>query len=258
MIDSHCHLDSHQFGSTQADLVREAREAGVSTIVNIGADLPSSRASVELASRFAEVYATVGIHPHDAKACSSTAIAEIRSLAGKPKVQAIGEIGLDYYRDLSPRPQQKKAFEEQLEIARELSLPVVIHCRDAWDDTIDIIRPYASRLPGVVFHCFPGTVEQAHQIFELGFIIAVGGQTTYKNSLMATVTAAVPLDKIMLETDAPYLTPVPYRGQLNRPAYMPLIAQRVAELRSIPVTEVERVTDHTAQKFYRLVETFGD
>jgi TatD DNase family protein len=258
MIDSHCHLDSRAFGGKYEELIAEARSAGVHTIVNIGADLPSSVASVELADRFPGIYATVGIHPHDATTLNADAFDRLRELAGNRKVVAIGEIGLDYYRDMSPRPVQAKAFHKQLELAVALRMPVVIHTREAMADTVAILREFVPHLNGAVFHCFPGDRADAERVFALGCIISVGGVITYKNSGMARVAADVPMDKLMLETDAPYLAPVPHRGKTNHPAYVRLVAQKLAELRGISEEEVERVTDRTCRKFYRLVETFGD
>ncbi|MEW6051637.1 MAG: TatD family hydrolase [Candidatus Zixiibacteriota bacterium] len=258
MIDSHCHLDSSKFGGRDDELVREANQVGVHTIVNIGADLPSSRTSVELADRFPSVYAAVGIHPHDATTCSDSAISELEQLAATRKVVAVGEIGLDYYRDLSPRPVQKRAFQMQLELAVALHKPVVVHTREAFAETVEIIGHYAARLPGAVFHCFPGDIQDAQRVFDLGFVISVGGVITYKNSRMAKVAAEVPLDKIMLETDAPYLTPEPYRGEINKPAYVRLVCEKLAQLRGSSIAEVEKITDRTSQKLYRLVDLFGE
>jgi TatD DNase family protein len=257
MIDSHCHLDSKVYKGTVPDLLMEARSAGVHTIVNIGADMPSSEASVKLAGEHDMLYATVGVHPHDATTLDDRALARLRQLATQPKVVAIGEIGLDYYRDLSPRPVQKDAFRRQLALAVSLKMPIVIHTRDSFEDTIEIVRDYASSLPGGVFHCFPGSTDDAMRVIELGFVISVGGVITYNKAGMAVVATEVPLDKVIIETDAPYLTPVPHRGTTNRPALVTLVAQKMAQLRGIPVSEVERRTDQNARKLYRLVETFG-
>lgn len=258
MFDSHCHLDSKVYAGHHDEMVREATLAGVHTIVNIGADLPSSHASVGLAERFPCIYATVGIHPHDATTCTDSALVELEELSTHASVVAIGEIGLDYYRDLSPRPVQKRAFEAQLELAVNTKKPVVIHTREAFEDTLAIIRPYTPRLRGGVFHCFPGNVADAHRVFDLGFVISVGGVITYKNAGMATVATEVPLEKIMLETDAPYLTPMPFRGQTNYPAKVRLVCERLAQLRGLSLAEVEKITDRTSGKLYGLVETFGD
>lgn len=256
MIDSHCHLDSREYRRKVDSVVTEATAAGLSTVVSIGADLPSSENAVKIAEQFEPVYATVGVHPHDATTLNDSVLKRLRELAGHKKVVAIGEIGLDYYRDLSPRPVQKEAFHKQLQLAVELQMPIVIHTRESFADTIAIVREYASRLVGGVFHCFPGTPEEAEQVFDIGFVISVGGVVTYKNSQMAKTAAVVPLDKIMLETDSPYLTPVPYRGTTNQPAYVTLVRDKLAELRGIAASEVERVTDRVTKRVYRLAETF--
>lgn len=258
MIDSHCHLDFEPFHSRLDEVLAAAREVGVHTVVNIGADIESSRRSVDLASIHEMIYAAVGVHPHDASTLDENVLAELKQLAAHDKVVAIGEIGLDYYRDLSPRPAQKKAFRRQLELAVTLNMPVVIHTREAFRETVDIVRDYAADLPGGVFHCFPGTVDEAHEIFDMGFIVGLGGVMTYKGAGMARVAAEAPLEKIVLETDAPYLTPAPHRGKTNEPAYLKHICRKLAELRSVSVAEVERSTDRACQKLYRLVETFGD
>lgn len=226
-------------------------------MVNIGADLETSRNSVSLAEKHEPVYATVGIHPHDAKTYNDDVAAELTALLGNRKVVAIGEIGLDYYRDLSPRPVQEKAFCQQLELAVKHQMPVVIHTREAFHETFEIVKEYSSRLPGGIFHCFPGTVEEAMQVIGIGFHISFGGVITFPNSRMATVAASVPLDRILLETDSPYLAPVPYRGKTNQPAYVRVIAEKLAMLRSVNVEEIEKVTDRNCRKVYRLEETFG-
>jgi TatD DNase family protein len=257
MTDSHCHLDFDAFDSFRDKAIAEARAAGVHTIINIGADLPSSQRSVELARSHDEIYAAVGVHPHDAKALDDKVFEAIRRLAHEPKVVAIGEIGLDYYRNLSPRPVQQKAFERQLELAVELQLPVVIHTREAFEDTYTIVAKYASELPGGVFHCFPGSAYEADRVLRLGFMVSFGGVITYQNSRMARTAEEVPLDQILLETDAPYLTPVPYRGKTNHPAYVKYVCDKLAELQGVLPSEVERVTDRNCARLFGLAETFG-
>ncbi len=258
MIDTHCHLDFHVYEGRREDLVREAQAAGVHTIVNIGVDLPSSRQSVELAAVHDGVYAAVGVHPHDATTLTVDACDKLRTLSQQPRVVAIGEIGLDFYRDLSPRPTQRQAFHRQLELAVESKLPVVIHTRESFRETLDIVGEYASKLTGGVFHCFPGSIGDAEQVMAMGFVISVGGVITFKGSRMARLATEVPLDKVLLETDAPYLTPAPHRGKENRPAYVRHVYEKLAELRRTPLAEVELVVDRTAQKLFKLVETFGD
>ena len=203
------------------------------------------------------VFATVGVHPHDAKTLDSRVLEELRRLTLKKKVVAIGEIGLDFYRDLSPRGVQVEAFRKQLDLAVETRLPIVIHTRESFRETVEIVKDYASNLHGGVFHCFPGTVEDAYEVVAMGFVISVGGVITFPKALMAGVAAAVPLDKIILETDAPYLTPVPYRGKQNFPVYVQYVYRRLAELKQQPVGDIEKVVDRTVQKLFGLVETFG-
>jgi TatD DNase family protein len=257
MTDSHCHLDFDAFDSIRDKAISEAIAVGVHTIINIGADLVSSRRSAELARTHDMIYAAVGVHPHDAKALDDKTLEAIRRLAHEPKVVAIGEIGLDYYRNLSPHPVQQKAFERQLELAVELQLPVVIHTREAFEDTYSIVARYASDIPGGVFHCFPGSAYEADRVMRLGFMVSFGGVITYQNSRMARTAQEVPLDHILLETDAPYLTPVPYRGKTNQPAYVKYVCDKLAELQGVPSSEVEQATDRNCSKLFGLAETFG-
>lgn len=258
MIDSHCHLNYIEGCGTPEELVSEAARAGVHTIINIGADVESSRASIKLARQFKAVRATVGVHPHEAKKVDETVVEEIRRLAATDKVVAIGEIGLDFYRDLSPRETQKKVFGWFLQVAVETKLPVVIHTREAFAETVDIVADYAPNLKGGVFHCFPGSTDDAYRVFDLGFLISVGGVITYPKSRMADLAREVPLDKLIVETDAPYLTPVPFRGKTNHPALVPYVYRRLAELKGVPFTEVEKTVDRTCQKLFGLVEVFGE
>lgn len=258
MIDSHCHLDLKEFDGRRDEIIKNALDAGVHTMVNIGADLQTSINSVKLADQHDYIYATVGMHPHDAKKYDKDIEYQLTDLMNNNKVVAVGEIGLDYYRDLSPRDVQKKVFRRQLEIAIERNLPVVIHTRESFRDTIDIIREYSDQLAGGIFHCFPGTTRDALEVIDLGFYISVGGVITFPKAKMAAVAAEAPLDKILLETDCPYLTPVPFRGKTNQPAYVKYVRDKMAELRGISAAEVEKITDRNTQKVYRLVEVFGD
>lgn len=257
MIDSHCHLDFDVFDNQRDKMVADADEAGVHTIVNIGVDIPSSKRSVELAEQYGCIYATVGIHPHDARKVDERTIGELRELAEHPRVVAIGEIGLDYYRDMSPRNVQQRVFREQLELACDVKLPVVIHTRESFEDSLTIVRDYVDHLPGGVFHCFPGDVEEAERVFDIGFVISVGGIITFKSSMMSRMVAEVPLENVLLETDAPYLAPVPFRGKTNCPAYVVHTCRKLAEIRGESVQEVEKITDRNVRKLFGLAETFG-
>ncbi|MFH1374726.1 MAG: TatD family hydrolase [bacterium] len=257
MIDTHCHLDFDAFDDCREEAIKEAEAAGVHTIINIGVDIEASRRCVQLAEQHHGLYASVGIHPHDARTFNDKIADELRRLADHPRVVAIGEIGLDFYRDLSPRPVQRRVFTQQLKLAVDVDLPVVIHTRDSFSETMTIVREYAGELAGGVFHCFPGDVDDALEVIDLGLIVSFGGVITFQKAHMAQVAAQVPLDKMILETDAPYLAPVPYRGKKNRPEYVKYVYRHVAKLRDIDVAQVEKVVDRTAQKLFGLVETCG-
>jgi TatD DNase family protein len=257
MIDSHCHLDGKDYRGRLDQIVSSAQTEGVHTIVNIGADLPSSIRSIELAKQFPCIFATVGVHPHDAKTYSSELEEKLQKLLSYEKVVAIGEIGLDFFRDLSPRNVQREIFRRQLEMAADQKFPVVIHTRDAFRDTINIVKEYSSKLVGGIFHCFLGSVDEAKEVIELGFYISIGGIVTFPKSVMTEMAVAIPLEYILLETDSPYLAPVPYRGKINQPAYIKYVKDKVAQLRNIPAEEVEKITDRSCRKAYRLEDPFG-
>ena len=257
MIDTHCHLDFDEYDGRRDKIIKAALDAGVHTMVNIGADMESTERSVKLAEKYDAVYATVGIHPHDAKTFNKKIADRLVKLTEHKKVMAVGEIGLDFYRDLSPRDIQRDVFRQQLDIAVQTNLPVVIHTRESFKDTLEIVQEYAHKLPGGIFHCFPGTVNDAYEVIDLGFHISVGGVITFPKAKMAEVAAKVPLEYVLLETDSPYLTPVPYRGKTNQPAYVKYVCEKIADLRGMAFSEVEKITDRSAQKLYRLVEIFG-
>jgi len=256
LIDSHAHLDFSQFDRDRAQVLERAWAAGLVSIVNAGADLPSSRAGVELAQKQPRVYASVGVHPHDAKDLTAEALAELELLARAPKVVAIGEIGLDFYRDLSPRVAQRKAFESQLALASRLGKPVIIHDRDAHGEVMAILRDWVKTLARPekgVLHCFSGDLEMAQQAVEMGFLISIAGPVTYQNSRkLPEIAAALPLNKILVETDCPYLAPHPHRGKRNEPAYVALVADTVARARGISAKDVGRATTANAVRLFRL------
>ncbi len=256
MIDSHCHLDYKDFDRNRQEIINRAVSSGVHTMINIGVDLDSSVKSLELAAKHEAIFGTVGVHPHDAKTYNIKVEGELRKMLAGKKIVGVGEIGLDYYRDLSPRKMQVSIFERQLRMAVENDLPVVIHSRNSFDETIDILRDYADFLPGGVFHCFPGTIDDALKAIDLGFSVGIGGAVTYPESKMAAVASEIPLESILIETDAPFITPVPFRGKQNQPAYVKYVVSKIAELRQITFDEVEKVTDRNCQKLFRLVETF--
>ncbi len=255
MIDTHCHIDFPDFDRDRPEVIADAASHGVDRLINIGADIASSRRSLELAETNDNIYCTVGVHPHDSKSLTPAFLKEMETMAASRKVVGIGEIGLDYYRNLSPHDIQKKAFVQQLDLAAMLHLPVVIHVREAMDEALQIIKGYAGRLRGV-FHCFPGTTEQALRLAETGFLISVNGVLTYKNSRMAKVAQEVELETILLETDCPYLTPDPYRGKRNVPAYVRFVCQKLAELRQTDMAEIDKITTRNAEKLFKLVDVF--
>ncbi len=231
LIDSHVHLDDSRFDVDRSDIFVRAAEAGIEAFVTIGCDLLTSRAAVQLAQTHSNVYATIGVHPHEAKEVEDSWYPELQQLARHPKVVAYGEIGLDYHYDHSPRDVQRQRFREQIREARALQLPIVIHTREAQEDTITILREEQAQEIGGVFHCFSGDAWLAKDALDLGFYLSFSGVLTFKNaSMLREIVQTVPLDRIMIETDCPYLTPIPYRGKRNEPAYVTHVAQTIAEL----------------------------
>jgi TatD DNase family protein len=252
MIDSHCHLDFPQFDEDRDEVLARAVGAGVTAIVNPGTDLESSRRGVALAERYDSVYATVGVHPHDASTVDRQTLSELRQLAAHPKVVAIGEIGLDYYRDLSPRVQQRAAFEAQLDLAADLDLPVIIHQRESAADVMAALREWTvGGHAGCVLHAFSGDEAMADEAVLMDFFVGVGGPLTFKNARrLPEIISSLPLSCLVIETDAPYLAPHPYRGKRNEPAYVALVAERLAELRRLSLDELScQLIDNTLRLF---------
>ncbi|MGQ9558691.1 MAG: TatD family hydrolase [Desulfurispora sp.] len=241
LIDTHAHLDDRKFAADLPAVLQRARQAGVVRIINAAYDLPSCRRAVALAEEHTMIYALVGIHPHDAGRLPADYLQQLAELAGHKKVLAIGEIGLDYYRDLSPRPVQQQVFRQQLDLARQLDLPVVIHDRDAHGDILSILKNDGVPRRGGVMHCFSGSWEMAQECIKLGFYISLAGPVTYPNSRrLQEIAARLPLERLFIETDCPYLAPQAHRGQRNEPAYVALVAQEIARLRGIEVDALGR------------------
>lgn len=252
LIDTHAHLDHQWYDGERDAVVLRALDAGVTSIVTIGADMRSSEEAVRLAEAYPSVYATVGIHPHDAASATATSYERLRELSAHPRVVAIGEIGLDYHYDHSPRAVQRDVFIRQLALARETGLPFVVHNREADEDVMAILREYGRDLPGLL-HAFTGDAKMAGECVSLGYFISVGGMVTFKNAgAIREAIAAVPLERLLLETDAPYLTPVPLRGKRNEPAYVTYVAEFLAAERGVDVAEIARVTTDNARRFFRL------
>lgn len=253
MIDSHAHLNDPRFKDDREYLITHLRKNGIDYVVNIGADLPTSEESVALAKKYAPIYAAVGVHPHDAKTYTPQVEERLIALSKEEKVVAIGEIGLDYYYDNSPRDVQVEVFQKQMDLAQKVDLPIVIHSRDAAKETFDLIKAHLEKDPRRKFliHCYSGSVEMMREYVKMGCFIALGGVVTFKNSKVAKeVAAEVPLDKLLLETDAPYLTPHPHRGKRNEPLYLRYIAEEIAGLRGISPEELVKATDGNTNEFY--------
>ncbi len=253
MIDSHAHLQDKEFRNDLDKVLARATQAGVEKIVCIGFDYSASQKAVELTRKSQNIYATVGIHPHDAKTLDDQTLEKIYNLALNPQVVAIGEIGLDYYRNLSPVEQQKKAFVEQIKIARELGKPVVIHDRDAHQDVLDIIKKEKAGINGGIMHCYSGHLPLALELIKEGFYISFAGPLTFKNAKKThEVAQKINIDRVLVETDCPYLTPEPHRGKRNEPAYVKLVAQKLAELRGMTLEEISRITSANSRRVFRM------
>lgn len=253
-IDTHCHLEDEKFSEDRADVLSRARAAEVETIINFGSTLASSIAVVDLAKNFSELYAGVGIHPEEIDEFDDNTCARLAELAANKKVIAVGEIGLDYHweKDSERRLIQQKIFIEQLDLARQLKLPVCVHDRDAHGDTLKILQTEARDLRGVL-HCYSGSLETAREVWKLGWFIGVDGPLTFKNSAkLPEVVKAAPRDMILIETDAPYLAPTPYRGKRNEPAYVVEVAKKLAELRGETLEEVATYTTANAKTLYAI------
>jgi len=253
LIDSHCHLDMEASQDDIDDIIRSAEQCRVHTIITIGIDLASSQRAVELADTYPGVYASVGIHPHSAEEGDDDVYQQLKELATSKKVVAYGEIGLDYAKQYAPVECQRVEFTRQLEFAKELELPVIIHDREAHEDTVQIIREQGSFPASGVMHCFSGDTAFARQVLDLGLYISIPGIVTFKNALeLQKVAQEIPLDRMLLETDGPFLTPAPFRGKRNRPEYLLYTAAMVAELRGISIDEVARQTSLNTKQLFSL------
>ena len=234
-IDSHCHLTLDDFQEDLVEVVLRAKELGIDKIIVPGMDLPTSKYAIELSEQYESVYAAIGVHPQDSKKFSPEQVDQFKDLANQPKVVAIGEIGLDYFRDYAPRDTQKTVFKEFLILAIDKNLPVIIHNRQAFFDLMELVSdPLFKKLTGV-FHCFSEDEKTAKRVLDLGFSVSFTGTVTFKNSKTAEISKQIPLYNQLLETDAPFMAPVPYRGKRNEPGYIKEIAQKQAELRNISV-----------------------
>ncbi len=252
IIDSHTHLEMEEFEEDRDAVVERAREAGVEGMITVGTTLAYCQKALEMAALYPEVYVAVGIHPHDAKDIDIGTYDRLRELAAGEKVVAYGEIGLDFFHDLSPRPVQITRFGEQLDLASEIGLPVIIHDREAHKETLAMLHEHRGKLRGVI-HCFSGDRAMAGKCLDLGFCISVPGTVTFKKAdELRKVVQYIPLESLLVETDAPFLAPQPYRGKRNEPAYVVKTAEKIAELKGLPYPELARATTENAKALFGL------
>ncbi len=269
LFDSHCHVDLEQFDADRTEVLARARTAGIGGIVVPGIDLLQNRGALALAEGIADLFVAVGVHPNSADSFNGATVQELRDLAAHHKVVAIGEIGLDYYWDKVAPEQQRSAFIQQLSLAAELGLPVIIHSRDANSDVADVLRAWvaseefrasalAARPYAGVLHAFSGDLALAEEAFSWGFVLSLGGPVTFRNAhALHALVPKLRLDRLMVETDAPYLTPHPWRGQRNEPAYVPVIVEQLARLYGATPAEVAAATTAVALRFFQLEDRFG-
>lgn len=253
LADSHAHLIDKAYRNDSKAVIQRALDIGVKLIINLGYDIKTSSRAVDMAQDYPFMYASVGVHPHEAARVPKDYLQNVKELALNKKNVAIGEIGLDYYRDISPRKKQQQAFREQLQLAQEMRLPVIIHDREAHKEVLKIVREEQGGKNGGVFHCFSGDWEMAQQCIELGFYISIAGPVTFKNSdSLREVAQKVPLHRLLVETDCPYLTPVPYRGKRNEPAHVKYTVETIAALRGMKWEELAQVTYTNTKKCFQL------
>ncbi len=252
LIDTHTHLTDPRFADDLDSVIARAMQAGVERLIVCGYDIDSSRAAVDLADRYPNIFATVGVHPHDSKSWDIRCVEIIRELSAHKKTLAIGETGLDYHYDNSPREDQIRAFREHIELAIELDKPMILHSRSAMPETLAILNDFKGRLPNTVFHCFSGDVDDLQTVLDLGCWIGVDGPVTFPSShKLRQVIAACPKDRLLLETDCPYMSPVPFRGKRNEPSYVTYIAKAVAKEWGVPDTQVADTTTANARSFFK-------
>ncbi|MCG3768138.1 MAG: putative metal-dependent hydrolase YcfH [Nitrospira sp.] len=257
LIDTHTHLDDARYNEDRAAMIARAREAGVEAFVTIGCDLATSHAAVALADQHDFVYASIGVHPHEVKHIHATWYDEFRQLATNRKVVAYGEIGLDYHYNHSSPTTQRERFREQIQLARALRLPVIIHTREAQEDTIAILKEERASEVGGVFHCFSGDAWLAKEALELGFYLSFSGILTFQSAAaLRDIAKTAPLDRLLIETDCPYLTPIPHRGKRNEPAYVALVAQKLLELHAgtpgMSLETIEQITTTNAKRLFKI------
>lgn len=248
IFDSHAHYDSEAFDNDRKELISALPQRGVCGVINCATDMATCEVSLQLADEYDFIYAACGVHPHEAEKCAKNYLVPLREMCLKEKCVAVGEIGLDYHYDFSPRDTQLKIFEEQIILANELQMPIIVHDREAHEDTMNLLKKYK---PKGVVHCFSGSAEMAKEVLKLGMYIGLGGATTFKNARKPLeVAAMVPEDKLLIETDCPYMTPVPFRGQRNDSSLIPYTAQVLAGVRNTTPEEILEITRRNANKLF--------
>jgi TatD DNase family protein len=253
LIDSHAHLEMPDFEKDLEQVIQRAKESGVGYIFTVGTEKKDWKRALEIANSHPSIYAILGVHPHNAREIDDQTYPTLRELCQSEKVRAYGEIGLDFYRNLSPRDIQLRRFREQIGVARELILPIVVHDREAHRETLEILRSEKAEECGGIIHCFSGDDEMAKKCINMGFLISVPGNITYKNAEgYREIIKKIPLESLLIETDAPFLTPVPFRGKRNEPGYVRYTAQKVAEVKMVSLEKVAEVTTENALRVYRL------
>ncbi|MEN6316959.1 MAG: TatD family hydrolase [Clostridiaceae bacterium] len=253
LFDTHAHLNDKQYDSDRSEVIKRARENGVEYIITVSTDVASSVENITLTQNYDFIYTAIGVHPHDVIDLNNNIISALTDFASYPRVVAMGEIGLDYFYDNSPREVQKMWFTKQISLARSLKLPVIVHDRDAHEDTMTILKSENAKEIGGVLHCYSGSVEMAREVLNMNFMISIAGPITFKNAnRLLEVVRYVPDDMLMIETDSPYLTPEPFRGKRNEPANVKLTAQKIAKIKGKPLDYIEKITTDNAKRLFKI------
>lgn len=253
LFDTHAHYDDERFDEDRDALLASLPGKGVELVINVGCDMPSSRKSIELAEKYPYIYAAVGVHPHEAKSLTESDIDELLSMSAHKKVVAIGEIGLDYHYDFSPRNVQRTVFARQIALAKEVGLPFAVHEREACKDCLDVLKSEGVGERAGVMHCFSGSRETAKILLDMGMYLSVGGPVTFKNNVKTVdMVAYAPIDRLFIETDSPYLAPVPHRGKRNDSSLVRCVAEKIAEIKGMAADEVAEITKNNAKRFFRI------
>ncbi len=254
LFDTHAHLNDEAFDADREAVIESLAEYGVDRVIDVACDVRTVDKTIELLEKYPFIYGTAGMHPHDASAMDNSLMDRLKQVLSLKKMLALGEIGLDYHYDFSPREVQRKWFAEQLELARELDMPVTLHIREAFGDCMDILKAHKNGLRGVM-HCYSGSVETAYECLDLGLAFSFGGAVTFKNAKKPIeVIEKLPLESLLLETDCPYMTPVPYRGKRNDPSFIGLVAERIAEVKGMSAEELSEVTFNNANRVFEIGE----